>query len=197
MKLRHIIYYMGIWALFLFVLFLTSCRTRTVAMDRYVTYDRTDKSVDSTLQRRFVQAFEQMARCQSTQRETSVRETTHVKDSTSTMVDADGKVIRTDNFHTVVSNKDSKETTMLRDSILVLRLTVDSLQEVRIGKDSLLVAQKDSINELRKNVSTLQETSWNAWMVLALLLAYWVVAIMAYAVGKYTGGNNYGKCNKD
>lgn len=188
---------MGIWALFLFVLFLTSCRTRTVAMDRYVAYDRTDKSVDSTLQRRFIQAFEQMARYQSTQRETNVKETTHVKDSTSTMLDADGKVIRTDNFHTVVSNKESKETTKLRDSVLVLRQTVDSLQELRASKDSLLVAQKDSINELRKNVSTLQESSWNVWIVFVLFLTYWVVAIMAFKVGKYAGGNNHGKCNKD
>lgn len=141
----------------MFVLFLTSCRTRTLAMDRYVTYDRASGSFDSTLQKRFIQAFEQMARYQSTRHETSVKETTHVKDSTSTTLDANGKVIRTDSYHSVVSDKESKETTQLRDSVLVLRQRVDSLQESRKVEDSLLVERQDSINVLKKDVFDLQE----------------------------------------
>lgn len=181
------------WALFLFVLFLTSCRTRTVAMDRYVAYDRTSSHTDTTLQSSFIQAFEQMARYQSSLREKSVRETSQVKDSVSTTVDADGKPIKTERWHTEVNNRESKETTRLKDSVLVLRQTVDSLQKLRVSKDSLLVAQKDSINELRKNVSTLQERHGGIWKLLVILLAYWVVAVISFKVGKYNGGNNHGK----
>ena len=184
MRLRHIIYYIGIWMMFLFILFLTSCRTRTVAMDRYVAYDRTSSHTDTTLQSRFIQAFEQMARYQSSLREKSVRETSQVKDSVSTTVDADGKPIKTERWHTEVNNRESKETTRLKDSVLVLRQTVDSLQELRASKDSLLVASKDSINELRKNVTTFLERCDTLEKLLGVPIVLYVVSLIVFFVWK-------------
>ena len=61
MKTRHWILYLFVWIAFFLTLFLTSCRTKTVTQDHYITDTSVSKGLDLTWQERFVAAFEQMA----------------------------------------------------------------------------------------------------------------------------------------
>lgn len=116
MKTRHWILYLFVWIAF----FLTSCRTKTVTQDHYITNTSVSKGLDLIWQERFVAAFEQMAQVRKQEKESSLRETRHTKDSTSTTVDAAGKPIKTESWHEVITNKESREVTRLQDSLYVV-----------------------------------------------------------------------------
>ena len=87
MKTRHWIIYLLVWVAYFSVLFLTSCKTKTVTQEHYITDKTVSKGLDASWQERFISAFEQMATYRNREHETSTKETTHTKDSTSTTVD--------------------------------------------------------------------------------------------------------------
>lgn len=153
MKTRHWILYLFVWMAFFLTMFLTSCKTKTVTQDRYITDTSVSKGLDHTWQERFVAAFEQMAQVRKQEKESSYRETTHTKDSTSTIVDAAGKPIKTESWHSVVSNKESKEVTRLQDSLYVVNMEVERQQSLIIQKDSLIRLKQDSIQVLSRELT--------------------------------------------
>lgn len=153
MKTRHWIIYLFVWMAFFLTLFLTSCKTKTVTQDHYITDTSVSKGLDQTWQERFVAAFEQMAQVRKQEKESSYRETTHTKDSTSTMVDADGKPIKTESWHEVITNKESKEVTRLQDSLYVVNKEVERQQSLIIQKDSLIRLKQDSIQVLSRELT--------------------------------------------
>lgn len=173
MKTRHWILYLFVWIAFFLTMFLTSCRTKTVTQDHYITNTSVSKGLDLTWQERFVAAFEQMA--QVRKQESSYRETTHTKDSTSTMVDAAGKPIKTESWHKVITNKESKEVTRLQDSLYVVNKMVDRQQSLILQKDSLIRLKEDSIRvlgrELTRNEQRLVSLNkFSTYVVKALLV---------------------------
>lgn len=87
MKSKHLIIYLFVWIAYFSILFLTSCKTKTVTQEHYITDQTKNKSLDASWQERFISAFEQMANSRIQEHETSVKESTHTKDSTSTTVD--------------------------------------------------------------------------------------------------------------
>lgn len=153
MKTRHWILYLFVWMAFFLTLFLTSCRTKTVTQDHYITDTSVSKGLDLTWQERFVAAFEQMAQVRKQEKESSYRETTHTKDSTSTTVDATGKPIKTESWHEVISNKESREVTRLQDSLYVVNKMVDRQQSLILQKDSLIRLKQDSIQVLSRELT--------------------------------------------
>lgn len=153
MKTRHWILYLFVWMAFFLSLFLTSCRTKTVTQDHYITSTSVSKGLDQTWQERFVAAFEQMAQVRKQEKESSYRETTHTKDSTSTMVDAAGKPIKTESWHEVITNKESKEVTRLQDSLYVVNKKVERQQSLILQKDSLIRLKQDSIQVLSRELT--------------------------------------------
>lgn len=176
MKTRHWILYLFVWIAFFLTLFLlTSCRTKTVTQDHYITDTSVSKGLDQTWQERFVAAFEQMAQVRKQEKESSYRETTHTKDSTSTMVDAAGKPIKTESWHEVISNKESREVTRLQDSLYVVNKMVDRQQSLILQKDSLIRLKEDSIRvlgrELTRNEQRLVSLNkFSTYVVKALLV---------------------------
>lgn len=171
MKTRHWILYLFVWIAF----FLTSCRTKTVTQDHYITDTSVSKGLDQTWQERFVAAFEQMAQVRKQEKESSLRETRHTKDSTSTMVDAAGKPIKTESWHEVISNKESREVTRLQDSLYVVNKMVDRQQSLILQKDSLIRLKEDSIRvlgrELTRNEQRLVSLNkFSTYVVKALLV---------------------------
>lgn len=196
MKTRHWILYLFVWMAFFLTLFLTSCRTKTVTQDHYITDTSVSKGLDQTWQERFVAAFEQMAQVRKQEKESSYRETTHTKDSTSTMVDAAGKPIKTESWHTVVSNKESKEVTRLQDSLYVVNKEVERQQSLIIQKDSLIRLKQDSIQvlsrELTKNEQrymTLGKLAMGA--IIGLVLVIVAIAVWRWHRKKFANENNY------
>ena len=196
MKTRHWIIYLFVWMAFFLTLFLTSCKTKTVTQDRYITDTSVSKGLDQTWQERFVAAFEQMAQVRKQEKESSYRETTHTKDSTSTIVDAAGKPIKTESWHSVVSNKESKEVTRLQDSLYVVNKEVERQQSLIIQKDSLIRLKQDSIQvlsrELTKNEQrymTLGKLAMGA--IIGLVLVIVAIAVWRWHRKKFANENNY------
>ena len=196
MKTRHWIIYLFVWMAFFLTLFLTSCKTKTVTQDRYITDTSVSKGLDQTWQERFVAAFEQMAQVRKQEKESSYRETTHTKDCTSTMVDADGKPIKTESWHEVITNKESKEVTRLQDSLYVVNKEVERQQSLIIQKDSLIRLKQDSIQvlsrELTKNEQryiTLGKFAMGA--IIALILVIIGLAVWRWHRKKFANENNY------
>lgn len=196
MKTRHWILYLFVWIAFFLTMFLTSCRTKTVTQEHYITDTSVSKGLDLTWQERFVAAFEQMAQVRKQEKESSYRETTHTKDSTSTMVDAAGKPIKTESWHSVVSNKESKEVTRLQDSLYVVNKKVERQQSLIIQKDSLIRLKQDSIQvlsrELTKNEQryvTLGKLAMGA--IIGLVLVIVAIAVWRWHRKKFANENNY------
>ncbi len=153
MKSKHLIIYLFIWIAYFSMLFLTSCKTKTVTQEHYITDQTKTKSSDASWQERFVSAFEQMANSSCQEHETSVKETTHTKDSTSTTVDQNGKPIKTESWHSVVTNRNTKEVLRLKDSINIISKKVDKYQLLMVKKDSLIRLKQDSINIMRRELT--------------------------------------------
>lgn len=181
---------------FFLTLFLTSCKTKTVTQDHYITDTSVSKGLDQTWQERFVAAFEQMAKVRTQEKESSYRETTHTKDSTSTMVDAAGKPIKTESWHEVITNKESREVTRLQDSLYVVNKMVDRQQSLILQKDSLIRLKQDSIQvlsrELTKNEQrymTLGKLAMGA--IIGLVLVIVAIAVWRWHRKKFANENNY------
>lgn len=196
MKTRHWILYLFVWMAFFLTLFLTSCRTKTVTQDHYITDTSVSKGLDQTWQERFVAAFEQMAQVSKQEKESSYRETTHTKDSTSTTVDVTGKPIKTESWHEVISNKESREVTRLQDSLYVVNKMVDRQQSLILQKDSLIRLKQDSIQvlsrELTKNEQrymTLGKLAMGA--IIGLVLVIVAIAVWRWHRKKFANENNY------
>ena len=153
MKSKHLIIYLFFWIAYFSMLFLTSCKTKTVTQEHYITDQSKYKSLDAFWQERFISAFEQMANSRIQEHETTVRETTHTKDSTSTTVDQNGKPIKTESWHSVVTSKDTKEVLRLKDSINIISKKVDKYQHLVVQKDSLIRLKQDSINIMRRELT--------------------------------------------
>ena len=153
MKSKHLIIYLFVWIAYFSMLFLTSCKTKTVTQEHYITDQTKNNSLDASWQERFISAFEQMANSRIQEHETSVKETTHTKDSTSTTVDQNGKPIKTESWHSVVTSKDTKEVLRLKDSINIISKKVDKYQHLVVQKDSLIRLKQDSINIMRRELT--------------------------------------------
>ena len=153
MKSKHLIIYLFVWIAYFSMLFLTSCKTKTVTQEHYITDQTKNKCLDASWQERFISAFEQMANSRIQEHETSVKETTHTKDSTSTTVDLNGKPIKTESWHSVVTSKDTKEVLRLKDSINIISKKVDKYQHLVVQKDSLIRLKQDSINIMRRELT--------------------------------------------
>lgn len=153
MKSKHLIIYLFVWIAYFSMLFLASCKTKTVTQEHYITDQTKNKSLDASWQERFISAFEQMANSRSQEHETSVKETTHTKDSTSTTVDQNGKPIKTESWHSVVTNRNTKEVLRLKDSINIISKKVDKYQHLVVQKDSLIRLKQDSINIMRRELT--------------------------------------------
>ena len=196
MKTRHWVFYLFVWLAYFSMLFLTSCKTKTVTQDHFIKDTSVSKGVGMEWQERFVVAFEQMAKVRTQEKESSFRETRHTKDSTSTMVDATGKPIKTESWHEVISNKESKEVTRLQDSLYVVNKMVDRQQSLILQKDSLIRLKQDSIQvlsrELTKNEQryiTLGKFAMGA--IIALILVIIGLAVWLWHRKKFANENNY------
>lgn len=186
MKTRHWILYLFVWIAFFLTLFLlTSCRTKTVTQDRYITDTSVSKGLDQTWQERFVAAFEQMAQVRKQEKESSYRETTHTKDSTSTMVDAAGKPIKTESWHEVISNKESREVTRLQDSLYVVNKMVERQQSLILQKDSLIRLKQDSIQVLSRELTKNEQRYMTLGKLALGAIIYLVLVIVAIAVWRW------------
>lgn len=196
MKTRHWVLYLFVWLAYFSMLFLTSCKTKTVTQDHFIKDTSVSKGLELDWQERFVAAFEQMAKVRTQEKESSFREMRHTKDSTSTMVDATGKPIKTESWHEVISNKESREVTRLEDSLYVVNKEVERQQMLVLQKDSLIRLKEDSIRVLGRELTrneqrymTLGKLAMGA--IIGLVLVMVAIAVWRWHRKKFKNENNY------
>lgn len=182
MKSKHLIIYLFVWIAYFSMLFLTSCKTKTVTQEHYITDNTVSKGLDASWQERFISAFEQMATYRNREHETSTKETTHIKDSTSTTVDQNGKPIKTESWHSVVTNRDTKEVTKLQDSISTMSKEVDKYQLLIVQKDSLIRLKQDSIHVLSRELSKAEQRYITLGKYTAKIIWTLVVAVIGLLI---------------
>lgn len=194
MKTRHWVFYLFVWLAYFSMLFLTSCKTKTVTQDHFIKDTSVSKGVGLEWQERFVAAFEQMAKVRTQEKESSFRETRHTKDSTSTTVDATGKPIKTESWHEVISNKESREVTRLEDSLYVVNKEVERQQMLVLQKDSLIRLKEDSIRVLGRELTrneqrymTLGKLAMGA--IIGLVLVMVAIAVWRWHRKKFKNEN--------
>ena len=200
MKSKHLIIYLFVWIAYFSMLFLTSCKTKTVMQEHYITDQTKNKSLDASWQERFISAFEQMANSRIQEHETSVKETTNTKDSTSTTVDQNGKPIKTESWHSVVTKMNTKEVLRLKDSINIISKKVDKYQHLVVQKDSLIRLKQDSINIMRRELNkneqrlvTIGKVSLGALIGIIIVIATGILVWLWHRrknVIKYEDNNN-------
>ena len=182
MKSKHLIIYLFVWIAYFSMLLLTSCKTKTVTQEHYITDQTKNKSLDASWQERFISAFEQMANSRIQEHETSVKESTHTKDSTSTTVDQNGKPIKTESWHSVVTNRNTKEVLRLKDSINIISKKVDKYQLLMVQKDSLIRLKQDSINIMRRELTKNEQRLVTIGKVSLGVLAGIIIAIIGILI---------------
>lgn len=154
MKTRHWIIYLLVWAVYFATLFCTaSCKTKTITQEHYITDNTKSATLDKTWQERFISAFEQMSSLRNRDHESSLRESTHIKDSTSTTVDSTGKPIKTESWHSLIHTRDSKEVMRLQDSVILLRSNVERLELFVLERDSIIRLKQDSIQVISQSLA--------------------------------------------
>lgn len=131
--------------LFLMTQLVIGCTATPKVVTRQTYISDKQSHWDSIFNARLSATLELYQRTQSELKENSRSETNHIRDSTSTMVDKDGNILRQDKYHYESHNYTEVFIQKLRDSISYYKSYKDSLSKYRLKIDSLDKAKKDSV----------------------------------------------------
>ena len=131
--------------LFLMTQIVIGCTATQKVVTRQTYISDKQSHWDSIFNARLSATFELYQRTQSELKENSKSETNHIRDSTSTMVDKDGNILRQAKYHYESHNYTEVFVQKLRDSISYYKSYKDSINNYRLKIDSLDKAKKDSV----------------------------------------------------
>lgn len=131
--------------LFLMTQIVIGCTATPKVVTRQTYISDKQSHWDSIFNARLSATFELYQRTQSELKENSKSETNHIRDSTSTMVDKDGNILRQAKYHYESHNYTEVFVQKLRDSISYYKSYRDSINKYRLKIDSLDKAKQDSI----------------------------------------------------
>lgn len=129
------------------LLLLYGCRTpRTITKQTYIKDCQSDKRFDSLFTARMAYTFDQWLHYQKRENERSTKDSSYIKDSTATRLDAQGNKIGEDRFHYESHVRTEKEVQKLldslshyrslKDSVAIYRHRLDSLSSIKLSSDS-------------------------------------------------------------
>lgn len=129
------------------LLLLYGCRTpRTITKQTYIKDCSSDKRFDSLFTSRMAYTFDQWLHYQKRESERSTKDSSYIKDSTATRLDAQGNKIGEDRFHYESHVRTEKEVQKLldsishyrslKDSVAIYRHRLDSLSSIKLSSDS-------------------------------------------------------------
>lgn len=119
-------------------LLIIGCGTpKTVTKQTYLKYKLNERKFDSLFTARMAYTFDQWLHYQKSESERSTKDSSYIKDSTATRIDAKGNKIGEDRFHYESHVRTEKEVQKLLDSISHYRLLKDSVALYRHKLDSL------------------------------------------------------------
>ena len=131
--------------LFLMTQIVIGCTATPKVVTRQTFISEKQSHWDSIFNARLSATFELYQRTQSELKENSKSEINHIRDSTSTMIDKDGNILRQDKYHYESHNYTEVFIQKLRDSISYYKSYKDSLSKYRLKIDSLDKAKQDSV----------------------------------------------------
>lgn len=162
------------------LLLLYGCRTpRTITKQTCIKDCSSDKRFDSLFTARMAYTFDQWLHYQKRERERSTKDSSYIKDSTATRLDAQGNKIGEDRFHYESHIRTEKDVQKLLDSISHYRLLKDSVSFYRHKLDSILRNKHSSESEVKmveKSLSTIQKI----YIQIGQLFCLCVVIVMLY-----------------
>lgn len=129
------------------LLLLYGCRTpRTITKQTFIKDCSSDKRFDSIFTSHMAYTFDQWLHYQKRENERSTKDSSYIKDSTATRLDAQGNKIGEDRFHYERHVRTEKEVQKLldsishyrslKDSVAIYRHRLDSLSNIKISSDS-------------------------------------------------------------
>ena len=110
---------------------------RTITKQTYIKDCSSDKRFDSLFTARMAYTFDQWLHYQKRENERSTKDSSYIKDSTATRLDAQGNKIGEDRFHYESHVRTEKEVQKLLDSLSHYRSLKDSVAIYRHRLDSL------------------------------------------------------------
>ena len=110
---------------------------RTITKQTYIKDCQSDKRFDSLFTARMAYTFDQWLHYQKRENERSTKDSSYIKDSTATRLDAQGNKIGEDRFHYESHVRTEKEVQKLLDSLSHYRSLKDSVAIYRHRLDSL------------------------------------------------------------
>lgn len=128
------------------LLLLYGCRTPRTITKQCIKDCSSDKRFDSLFTARMAYTFDQWLHYQKRESERSTKDSSYIKDSTATRLDAQGNKIGEDRFHYESHVRTEKEVQKLldsishyrslKDSVAIYRHRLDSLSNIKISSDS-------------------------------------------------------------
>lgn len=133
-------------AIYISLLIIGCGPTKTVTKQTYLKNELNERKFDSLFTTRMSYTFDQWLHYQKRESERSTKDSSYIKDSTATRLDAQGNKIGEDRFHYESHVQTEKEVQKLldsighyrslKDSVAIYRHRLDSLSSIKLSSDS-------------------------------------------------------------
>ena len=167
------------------LLLLYGCRTpRTITKQTYIKDCSSDKRFDSLFTARMAYTFDQWLHYQKRESERSTKDSSYIKDSTATRLDAQGNKIGEDRFHYESHVRTEKEVQKLldsishyrslKDSVAIYRHRLDSLSSIKLSSDSTTKVIEKPLTAAQKIYIQIGQAFCFCLVIIVLYLLYCV-----------------------
>lgn len=133
-------------AMYVSLLIIGCGSSKTVTKQTYLKDEQNERKFDSLFTARLSYSFDKWLHYQKRESERSTKDSSYIKDSTATRLDAQGNKIGEDRFHYESHVRTEKEVQKLldsishyrslKDSVAIYRHRLDSLSKIKISSDS-------------------------------------------------------------
>lgn len=164
--------------------FFCRCKSKqsVVTQQTYITDKENEKKWDSLFNLRLIKELERFQSYHSEKSEKTLKDVTHIKDSTSARYDANGNKIGEDKYHYELRSITEKDVQKLKDSIGYYKGYVDSVIYYRLKSDSLNKKIESISKEkiyVEKNLTKMQKMyialgKMFLWLAIAAILAWFI-----------------------
>lgn len=173
--------------LFLMTQIVIGCTATPKVVTRQTYISDKQSHWDSIFNAKLSATIELYQRTQSELKENSKSETNHIRDSTSTMVDKDGNILRQYKYHYENHNYTEVFVQKLRDSISYYKSYKDSLSKYRLKIDSLDKAKQNSVPYpvyIEKPMNKIDAVFYRLGKVTAVFVLLFIVGMIFLAIYK-------------
>lgn len=173
--------------LFLMTQIVIGCTATPKVVTRQTYISDKQSHFDSIFNARLSATLELYQRNQNELKENSKSEINHIRDSTSTMVDKDGNILRQSKYHYESHNYTEVFVQKLRDSISYYKSYKDSLSKYRLKIDSLDKAKQDSVpypEYIEKPMNKIDAAFYRLGKVTAVFVLLFIVGMIFLEIYK-------------